>query len=147
MFLAVHLDDVLFGCCGPALVVGAPIAWPLNFSIAESPDDLAHDYTGTIEHCTFGPAHSGPGCLFWTGGASLYLPGSDRVPGPATLRGTVHYIDHGYVPEHWPDTCGVVRSIRAGDGSMHHTWDRVAGGQLRRAASARADTVVTVDID
>lgn len=122
MSIEVHLDDALYGCCGPDLVVGHAISWPLNFQLSDDEDALT--LTGLVDRPGHGPTHSGSGLRFQVGSAQFFLADEVMPCGEVTLTGWPLYIDHGYTPENWPSTAGIVQRIRSADGGFHHRWTR-----------------------
>lgn len=135
MSLDVHLDDALYGCCGPDLVVGHSISWPLNFQLTG--DEDAVTLTGVVDRPDHGYAHTGTGSRFQVGSAQLFLPDETVECGEVTLTGRSLYIDYGYTPQEWPQTTGIVRRIRSGNGSFHHQWTRFDSHHVRHEPGAR----------
>lgn len=128
--LEVYLDDALYGCCGPDLTVGRCISWPLNFQLTDG--DSTTTRTGVLEH-----AVDGVGLSFQIGAAVLYVPDTGARCGEATLTGRAQYLDHGYIPQDWPHTTGIVRWIRSADGSFHHRWTSSDSQRVRLGAATR----------
>lgn len=143
MRLDVHLDDALYGCCGPELAVGRPVSWPLNFHGSRADDPQARAVQGRLLELGGWAENGEPGYVLELGSASLFASGElSGQPGDPALHGVIRYLDHGYVPDGWPATTGIVRQIRAGDGAGPTTWDRFDSQRM----TTGSDTVVVIDV-